>query len=69
MPSGRRRRFERISQEELETQSGKEASDREDTSALDADVPIPPNAAIAADVLSGASSAEPEGEAPPEPDQ
>ena len=68
MPPGRRRRFERTSQEELDAQSGAELPDPEGMSVLDADVTIPLNAAIAADVLSGYSGAEPEGEAPPEPE-
>lgn len=51
---------EALSTEELEAQSGEELPDREALSLLDANVAIPVNAAVAANVLSDSSAADAE---------
>jgi hypothetical protein len=62
-PKPRSKRFEKkkeLTEEELEAERGGPLPDREALSVLDANIPIPADPTIAADVLSG--------EDPPDPD-
>ncbi len=52
-----RRAGEELSQEELEAQAGENLPDREAMSLVDANVAVPVNAAVAANVLSDGSEA------------
>jgi hypothetical protein len=54
------KRGDELSEEELEAERGGKLPDREALSVLDANIPIPADPSIAADVLSG--------EDPPDPD-
>jgi hypothetical protein len=56
-----------LSEEELEAQRGGALPDREALSVLNADVAIPADPAIAADVLSGEGDPDDAGEAPDDP--
>jgi len=58
-----------LSVEELEAQRGEELPDREALSLVDANVAIPVNAAVAANVLSDSSAADAEAEQVAEVDQ
>src|SRR2546423_4659734 len=53
----REQREQELSQEELEAQSGEELPDREAMSLINANLAIPVNAAVAANVLSDGSTA------------
>ncbi|MGI8440348.1 MAG: hypothetical protein ACR2NV_09190 [Thermoleophilaceae bacterium] len=65
----RGRDADELSVEELEAQSGEELPDREALSLLDANVAIPVNAAVAANVLSDSAAADAEAEQTAEVDQ
>ena len=62
---GGRESRKKLSEEELEAERGGELPDREALSVLDANVAIPADPSIAADVLAGDDA--PDVEEPPEP--
>ena len=58
-----------LSQEELLRERGRELPDREAMSTIDADVAIPVNPALAADVLSGTAEGDDDVDEPDGPDE